>query len=202
MGKNILRKTTKKNQDTQLLFDCEKREESFRCNYKDLYVWLWTFIRSFGHSRVAYSLRGIGWEPRTLLVSGSLWCLLLLTSTEASWNLNRGMANSRKLTISTNGFFWHNKSRVLTHSYVPFGKKKQSSSCHWKRSSKKHLEPQTMFSCSSFPLASVSREKSFQTKWLSRDDRKQFLSNSKCQEHLNKELKRSLEISIYLSIYL
>lgn len=40
MGKNIFKKKTKKNQDTQLLFDCEKREESFHCNYKDLYVWL------------------------------------------------------------------------------------------------------------------------------------------------------------------
>lgn len=94
-GEKNLEKKTKKNQDTQLLFDCEKREESFHCNYKDLY--------GYEHSPNPLAIQE--W-PTPSEASSSLGVTIpsdALTATEASFNLNRGMADSRKLSISTNG---------------------------------------------------------------------------------------------------
>lgn len=122
------------------------RRESFSCNYTNLYVWLWRFIQSFT-SRVACLL-----PQRDQLRTQSpphLWEFKMpsdaLTSTEAPWSLNSGIANSRKLYTSTNALFWHSKSCVLIHMFLYQKKKMQYSSCQWKVPNEKHLEPQTMF---------------------------------------------------------
>lgn len=95
------------------------RRESFSCNYIDFYVWLWRFTQSFT-SRVACLL-----PQRDQLRTQSsphLWAFKMpsdaLTCTEAPWSLNCGIANSRKLYISTNVLFWHNKSCVLIHMFL------------------------------------------------------------------------------------
>lgn len=124
-----------------------------------------------------------------------------LTSTEAPWSLNSGIANSRKLYTSTNALFWHSKSCVLIHMFLYQKKKMQYSSCQWKVPNEKHLEPQTMFSCGRFLLPAGSRKATLHRAGKP-NDQKQFLAISKWQEHLNKKFKRSLEIPIYLSIYL
>lgn len=61
--------------------------------------------------------------------------------------------------------------------------------------------PQTRFSCGRFLLPSGSR-KAILDRAGKLNDQKQFLAISKWQEHLNKKLKRSLEIPIDWSIYL
>lgn len=101
------------------------RRESFSCNYTDFYVWLWRFTQSFT-SRVACLL-----PQRDRLRTQSpphLWAFKMpsdaLTSTEAPWSLNCGIANSRKLYISTNALFWH-KSCVLIRMFL-FKKKKNA----------------------------------------------------------------------------
>lgn len=122
--------------------------EKNSCNYKALSVRLWTFIQSFT-SRVACALWGTGWESTALQPYHSpppAWELKMpsdaLIFTEASLNLNRGIASSRTLNTSTSGWLWHNKSCVFIHMSL---KKIQYSSCHWKVQNEKHLEPQTMF---------------------------------------------------------
>lgn len=121
------------------------RRESFSCNYTDFYVWLWRFTQSFT-SRVACLL-----PQRDRLRTQSpphLWAFKMpsdaLTSTEAPWSLNCGIANSRKLYISTNALFWH-KSCVLIRMFLFKKKKKCNTNCQWKVPNEKHLEPQTMF---------------------------------------------------------
>lgn len=134
-------KLTKKEPKHPLLF---VRRESFSCNYTDFYVWLWRVIQSFT-SRVACLLPQ--WDQLRTQSPPRLWEFKTpsdaLTSTEAPWSLNCGIANSRKLYTSTNALFWHSKSCVLIHMFL--FKKMQYSSCQWKVLNEKHLEPQTMF---------------------------------------------------------
>lgn len=95
-GKKKPLKKTKKNQDTQLLIDCEKREELFLCKYKDLY--------GYEHSPNPLAIQEWPTPSEASLSLGVTIPSDALTTTEASLNLNRGMADSRKLSISSNGF--------------------------------------------------------------------------------------------------
>lgn len=94
-GKKTLKKN-KENQDTQLLIDCEKREELLHCNYKDLY--------GYEHSPNPLAIQEWPTPSEASLSLGVTIPSDALTTTEASLNLNRGMADSRKLSISSNGF--------------------------------------------------------------------------------------------------
>lgn len=173
------------------------RRESFSCNYIDFYVWLWRFTQSFT-SRVACLL-----PQRDQLRTQSpphLWAFKMssdaLTSTEAPWSLNCGIANSRKLYISTNALFWHNKSCVLIHMFL-LPKKCNTLVVSGKFQMRNIWSPRQCLVWS-FPSAFRLQE----SRPGKLNDQKQFLAISKWQEHLNKKCKRSLEIPIGLSIYL